>query len=104
MRVLVLDRGSKVPLQPEHFGPLLDAFADWRERYRSKMESFEWFISGGGFGVVDVADERELHQMMLEYPFAFSDEIEVHPIVDGDTALAATRETFAAMMSGAGPS
>jgi hypothetical protein len=101
MRVLVLDRGPKFPLPPEQFGPMLDAFAEWRERHRSKMESFEWFINAGGFGVVEVADERELQTIMLEFPFAFTDDIEVHPIIDGDTALAATREAWAAKMAGA---
>jgi hypothetical protein len=100
MRVLVLDRGAKFPLSPEQLGPLLGQFADWRERYRSKMESFEWFVNGGGFGVTNVEDEQELYQMMLEYPFVFSDDVEVLPIIDGDTALAATRQAFAATASG----
>jgi hypothetical protein len=103
VRFLVLDRGAKFPLAPEHLGPMLDAFAEWRERYRGKMESFEWFLNGGGFGVVDVADERELHAMILELPFAFTDTIEVHPVIDGDTALAATREIWATKLAQAPP-
>jgi hypothetical protein len=80
--------------------PMFARFADWRERHRSKMESFEWFINGGGFGVVDVADESELYRMMLEFPFAFTDEIEVHPVANGDHALQTTREALAAMAQG----
>jgi hypothetical protein len=38
--------------------------------------------------------------MMLEYPFAFTDDVEVLPVIDGDTALAATRQAFAAMGAG----
>ena len=97
MRVLILDRGPKFPLTPDQVGPMLDQFVDWRDRYRSKMESFEFFINGGGFGVVNVADEKELNQMMLEFPFAFTDELELHPVIDGDTALAQVREALAAM-------
>jgi hypothetical protein len=96
MRVLVIDRGAKFPLTPEQFVPMLDAFADWRERYRPKMESFEFFVDGGGFGVVNVADEKELNQMMIEFPFAFTDDVEVRPVIDGDTALQQFRDAMAA--------
>ena len=102
MRVLVLDRGSKFPVPPEQLAPMLDAFAEWRERHRAKMESFEFFVEGGGFGVVDVADEKELNQMMLEFPFAFVDEIEVRPVVDGDVALGQLRGAVAAAVEAAG--
>jgi hypothetical protein len=78
-------------------GPMLARFSEWRERHRTKMESFEWFVSGGGFGVVEVADEQELYRLMLEFPFAFTDEIEVRPVVDGDRALQSTREALAAL-------
>jgi hypothetical protein len=99
MRFLVLDRGSKFPLPPEQFPAMLEQFAAWRERYRGRMESFEWFLNGGGFGVVDVENANELHQMMLEFPFAFTDDVEIHPIIDGDQALAQTREAMKAMLA-----
>jgi hypothetical protein len=99
MRVLVLDRGSRFPISPEQMPMMLEQFAEWRDRYRDKMESFEFFITGGGFGVVNVNDERELNQMMLEFPFAFTDELEVHPVVDGDAALKQAREAMAQMMA-----
>jgi hypothetical protein len=52
------------------------------------MESFEFFVDGdGGVGVVNVADEHELQQMMIEYPFSFVDNVELRIVVDGDLSL-----------------
>jgi hypothetical protein len=102
MRVLVFDRESKFPIPPEQLAPMLEQFAEWRERKRPKMESFEFFVEGGGFGIVNVADETELNRMMLEFPFAFTDEIDVRPVIDGDAALRQVREALAARTA-AGP-
>ena len=97
MRVCVIDRGSKFPVPPEQMPAMMDQFVEWRERWRPKMESFDWFVDGGGCGVVNVDDEAELHQMMLEYPFAFVDDVEMKPVVDGDRALAQAREAMRAL-------
>jgi hypothetical protein len=65
-----------------------EQFTQWRERWRDKMESFEFFADGdGGVGVVNVSDEHELQQMMIEYPFSFFDNVELRIVVDGDTSL-----------------
>lgn len=80
MRVLVL--------VDERFPALLEAFADWRERYRDSMEAFEFFAgSSGGFGILNVPDEETLSRVMNEYPFSLFSKITVRPILDGDMAL-----------------
>ena len=68
MRAMVITRPQSPP--PLDLLPaLFDGFAEWRERYRDRMESFEFFAGGGGgFGVVNVADEATLNQMMVENP------------------------------------
>src|SRR5215208_3487301 len=97
MRVFVLVE-PKFFVSPDMFPSLLEGFADWRERYRDRMESFEFFAGGGGgFGVVNVADEATLNQMMVEYPLLPFSEVEVHPLVDGDTALNQWRQTLQQM-------
>jgi hypothetical protein len=79
---------------------LLDAFADWRERHRQSMESFEFFAGGGGgFAVANVPDEVTLNRIMVEYPFTPYSHITVRPVLDGDTALAQWRERMREMMS-----
>ncbi len=88
MRVYISDRGTRFQPPLEQLPALWEQFAEWRERWRDKMEAFEFFAdSNGGFAVANVADESELQQMMIEYPFTQFDEMEVHVIVDGDAAL-----------------
>jgi muconolactone delta-isomerase len=101
MRFLVVVR-SKHRVDRADFPGLVEAFAAWREKYRSVSESFEAFVGGkGGYGVVDVDDAAALHQMLIEYPFAPTSDIQTYPIIDGDKAIAMWRE-FAKAMAGGG--
>ena len=101
MRVCVIDRGSRFPIPPEQMPVLWERFTEWRERWRDKMESFEFFADGnGGFGVVNAADENEVQQMMLEYPFSVFDEVELRIVVDGDVSLGRWGEAIRQMASG----
>jgi len=97
MRIVVISR-PKFPVPPDQFPALLQAFGAWRERYRSMMESFEFFVGGGGgFGVANVPDEATLNQMMIEYPFTVFNDNEVRPVLDGDKALAQWQAAMQAM-------
>ena len=88
MRVCVIDRGARFPIPPEQMPAMWEQFVQWRERWRDKMESFEFFAEGdGGFGIVNVSDEHELQQMLMEYPFAMHDNVELRVVVDGDISL-----------------
>ena len=101
MRTVVIVR-PQFPVPPDQLPTLFDGFADWRERYRDSMESFEFFAGGGGgFGVFNVPDEATLNQIMVEYPLLPFSEVEVHPLVDGDTALDQWRQTLQQMMGDA---
>jgi hypothetical protein len=97
MKVLVTAR-PKFPLPPDQLGPLTEGFVDWREHHRSKMEAFYFFAGkGGGCGIVNVADEAELNQVMLEWPFAFFSDVEIEPLVDGDVGLQQFQAAIRAM-------
>src|SRR3982750_971031 len=100
MKVLVTAR-PQFPIPPEQMGALTEGFVAWRERYHPKMEAFYFFAGkGGGGGVLNVADEAELNQLMLEWPFAFFSDISVEPIVDGDVALQQFQAATRAMAGG----
>jgi muconolactone delta-isomerase len=102
MRALVLVEPGPIGPPPEAMLGVLAAFAAWRDRWRPKMESFEFFAGrGGGWGVFD-ADETELSQAMMEFPFAPFSNIAVHPTVDGDEALVRLTETMKQMLSAMG--
>jgi len=96
MRLLVVStpRGE---IPPERLPPLLDAMLEWYDRYQGKLDAFGSFIGGGGFGVVDVADENELHQMMLEMPFSPFSNTEIRPFVADAAGIHRAKEAFAAM-------
>ena len=95
MRVLVISRQKFfVPL--EQYPAVMKEFASWRERYRSHMESFDFFTAGGGgCGIFNMPDDTMLSQMIMEYPWGFASDVEMHLLTDGDTALA----NFQAMLS-----
>lgn len=100
MKVLITAR-PQFPVPPEHLGALVGAFAAWREQYRSKMEVFYFFAGkDGGFGILNAADEAELSQIMLEWPFAPFSHVHVEPILDGDVGLKQLQAAVQAMASG----
>jgi muconolactone delta-isomerase len=73
---------------PEQFPSIMERFADWREQHRDRIGSFEFYAGGGGgFMVIEAPDEVELNQMMAEYPLVPYLEVDIRPIIDGDTAL-----------------
>ena len=93
----------KLFVPAEMFRSVLDGFAAWRDAKRECMEDYEFFAGGGGgFGVLNVADEATLNRMIVQYPFTPFSEITTRPILDGDTALGQWREIMSEMM-GAGP-
>ena len=104
MRTLIIVEPGPVGPPPEALLGILDAFRGWREKWRPKMEAFEFFAGrGGGWGLFNTADEEELSQAMMEFPFAPFSSIQVHPTVNGDRALERVRATTAAMLAAMSP-
>jgi hypothetical protein len=102
MKVLITVT-AKHPVPPEQMPGLIQAFIDWRARYRDRFESFYfWAAGGGGGGVIKADDEATLHRMMLEFPFSFFSDITAQPIVDGDVALQTFQAAVQQMMAGPG--
>jgi len=100
MRVCLLIEPGQVPPPPEMMPKIIAAFGHWREKWRAKMEVFDfWAGRPGGLGIANVANETELSQMMMEFPFGPFSHIDVRPIVNGDEALKRLGPTMAEMMS-----
>lgn len=98
MRCLVLSQPGPMPPPSDQMPRLVDAFVAWRDKYRAKMEAFEFFAGRpGGFGIVNVRDEAELSQIMMEFPWAPFSEIKIDLIVSGDTGLKQLKESVAQM-------
>ena len=96
MRFLVIANPTGTPDSPEHLEALLDAERDWRARHAGRVDVYAWFVTGGGFGVVDVEDEAALYDAIMSHPFTPLSRYDVRPLVDADVASQRTRELFAA--------
>ncbi len=98
--VIICKPKHPLPPDPAQVQQIFAGFAAWRERYRDKMESFEFFIgTGGGFGVIDVDSAEELHRITLENPIFFFCENEMIPVIDGDVALRQWGESIEQMQA-----
>jgi hypothetical protein len=99
MRALVLVEPGETPVPPDMLLGLLEAFAAWRDRWRPKMECFEFFSRPRAGWAVFNAEEAELSQALMELPLSPFSMVQVHPTVDGDDALRRLRDTMAQMMA-----
>jgi muconolactone delta-isomerase len=72
----------------------------WLERYSGRMSALEFFIGGGGFGVIDIDDSAELHRIISEHPFTPFADVEIRPVVEPQAAMANLREVSAARAAG----
>ena len=55
------------------------------------------FPGAAGFGVVEVADEAELNQLIIEMPFSWFSDMEVRPFVDGAEGFQQLKQAVDAM-------
>lgn len=91
----------KTTAPPEMIPMMIDRSEEWQQRYEDKFEAFGLFPGGGGFAIADVADEAELHRMIVEMPFSPFSDHQILTIVDPATGWRQAREAFTAMMAAA---
>lgn len=86
MRVLVVATPA-FPIPPDQLPAIVEGALQWSEQHRDELDQFGVFPGGGGFGVVNVADETALNQLMLDMPFAPFSHHEVRAFVPGREGL-----------------
>jgi hypothetical protein len=96
VRALVIGT-PKFQIAPDQLPSIVDAAIAWQERHQDKFEAFGSFPGGGGFGVVEVADEAELNQLIMEMPFSWFSEVKVWPFVPGAEGLQQLKQAVDAM-------
>ena len=99
MRVAVIYRPKSAP-PPDLLPQLFQAMGEWVGRYSNRMETIQFFVGGGGFGIIDVDDAAELHRLTAEHPFTPFADVEIRPVVPAETALRNLQEAFAARPAG----
>jgi hypothetical protein len=95
MRVVLIYRPRNAA-PPELVPQLFQQMRDWVTRYESRTETIGFFVTGGGFAVLDSEDAAELQRITAENPFTPFADVEVHPVVDPETALRTFQELFQA--------
>ena len=99
MRVAVIYRPRQAA-PPEMIPMMMAGMGAWLEKYGSRFSTLEFFVGGGGFGVIDVDDSAELARIAAEHPFTPFAEVEFRPVVEPARAMDTLREVFAAMGPG----
>jgi hypothetical protein len=82
MRALVIGT-PQFQIPPDQLPGIVEGALSWHERHQDKLEAFGTFPGGGGFGIVNAADEVELNQLIIEMPFSWFSNVEVRPFVAG---------------------
>ncbi len=93
MRFAIIYR-PKDPPSAEQMPEVIQKMAEWGQKHGGKMDTFEFFIGGGGLGVLDIDDAAELARMITENPFTVHSEVEIKPLVDPATGIAITQEAY----------
>jgi muconolactone delta-isomerase len=100
VRFLVIATPRTTPL-PDMLPSMLDRGEAWHRRYEESFEAFGLFPGGGGFGIVDVQDEAELHRIMAEMPFSAFSDVQTRVFVDAATGWRQAKEAVAEMLASA---
>jgi hypothetical protein len=76
---------------------LMGAMGQWVEKYGKRFSTLEFFVGGGGLGVIDVDGSAELQRTTAENPFTPYSEVEFLPVVEPSAAIAICSEAIAAL-------
>jgi hypothetical protein len=93
MRFAIIYR-PKNPPPPEQIPDIVQTMGDWMQRYGDRLEGTEFFVGGGGFGIIDTDDADTVQRLIAENPFTPYSEIEIRPLIDPQRALGILQETY----------
>jgi hypothetical protein len=93
MRFAIIYRPGN-PAPPEQISDLVQAMGDWMQRHGERFEATEFFVGGGGFGIIDTDDPDLVQRLIAENPFTPFAEIEIRPLIDPQTALGILQEAY----------
>ena len=82
---------------------LMGALGQWVESYSKRFSVLEFFVIGGGLVLADIDDSAELHRIVAENPFTPFMDVEIMPVVEPGTAMAAYGEVAVALAGAAQP-
>jgi Domain of unknown function (DUF3303) len=93
MRFAIIYRPENAP-PPEQIPEIVQTMAEWMQRYGDRLEGTEFFVGGGGFGIIDTDNAETVQRLIAENPFTPFSEIEIRPLIDPQKALGILQEAY----------
>lgn len=93
MRFAVIYR-PKHPVPTDQMPEILKGMGDWMQRHGGRIEGTQFFVGGGGFGLVDSDDPAELTRMLADNPFTQYSDVEITPVIEPEAAMAVLAEAY----------
>jgi hypothetical protein len=93
MRFAIIYRPSNPP-PPEQLPDIVKATGEWMQRHGDKLEATDFFVGGGGIGIVDTDDPELVQRLIAENPFTPYAEIEIRPLIDPGAALGILQQAY----------
>ncbi len=94
MRFAIIYRPGASAPAPEQLSDIVKGTGEWMQRHGDKLESTEFFVGGGGFGIIDTDDPALVQRLVAENPFTPYAEVEIRPLIDPATALGILQEAY----------
>jgi muconolactone delta-isomerase len=84
----------KFPAPQDEIPELLKGMGKWMQEHGSRIEGIQFFVDGGGFGILDTDDPGELSRLISEHPFTPYSDVEIKPVMDPESAMAVLTEVY----------
>src|SRR4026207_724621 len=94
MRFAIIYRPGTSAPPPEQIPNMAQATGEWMQRHGSELESVEFFVAGGGFGVIATDGMEQVQRLIAENPFTPYSEIEIRPLIDPAAAIGILQEAY----------
>jgi hypothetical protein len=94
MRFAIIYRPGASAPPPEQQSAIVEGMGEFMQRHGDKLESADFFVGGGGIGIIDTDDPALVQRLIAENPFTPYAEIEIRPLIDPATALGILQEAY----------
>jgi muconolactone delta-isomerase len=94
MRFAIIYRPGTSSPPPEQVSEMAAATGEWMQRHGGELESIEFFVAGGGIGIIDTDDASVVQRLIAENPFTPYSDIEIRPLIDPATGIGIVQEAY----------
>jgi hypothetical protein len=73
---------------------MLKGMGEWMQKHGGRVEGTQFFVGGGGFGIIETDDPGELARLLAEHPFTQYSDVEMKPLIDPESAMQVLGEVY----------